>query len=114
MEVDTLESITPAEFEERMKGAEVPVFDVRKTTEYASEHVKGAENTPLQTLNEHLAEFPENGDFYVHCAGGYRSVIAASILKSRGIHNLVDVQGGFNGIRGTAIEVTDYVCPSTL
>jgi glyoxylase-like metal-dependent hydrolase (beta-lactamase superfamily II)/rhodanese-related sulfurtransferase len=114
MEVDTLESITPAEFEERMKGAEVPVFDVRKTTEYASEHVKGAENTPLQTLNEHLAEFPEGGDFYVHCAGGYRSVIAASILKSRGIHNLVDVQGGFNGIRGTAIEVTDYVCPSTL
>jgi rhodanese-related sulfurtransferase len=50
----------------------------------------------------------------VHCAGGYRSMIAASMLKSRGIHNLIDVQGGFKAIKETGVEVTDYVCPSTL
>ena len=68
----------------------------------------------LSTLNEHLAEYPEDETFYVHCAGGYRSMIAASILKSRGIHNLIDVQGGFNAMKEAKIKTTDYVCPSTV
>jgi len=61
-----------------------------------------------------LAEFPDNETFYIHCAGGYRSMIASSILKSRGIHNLVDVAGGFAQIKQVGTPVTDYVCPSTL
>jgi hydroxyacylglutathione hydrolase len=65
-------------------------------------------------LNNHLQEFPEDKTFYLHCAGGYRSVIAASILKSRGIHNLVDVVDGFASIKKSGIPVTNYVCPSTL
>jgi rhodanese-related sulfurtransferase len=61
-----------------------------------------------------MSEFPTKGDFYIHCAGGYRSMIAASILKSRGIHNLIDVRGGFAAIKEGGLKVTEYVCPSTL
>jgi rhodanese-related sulfurtransferase len=61
-----------------------------------------------------MTELPTEGKFYVHCAGGYRSVIAASILKARGIHNLVDVVGGFGAIKAAGIELSDYVCPTTL
>ena len=113
-EVDSLESISASEFKERLEADSIPVFDVRKSGEYVSEHVKDAHLTPLDFLNDHLAEFPSDQTFYVHCAGGYRSVIAASILKSRGIHNLVDVAGGFSAIKKAGIPVTDYVCPSTL
>jgi hydroxyacylglutathione hydrolase len=89
-------------------------FDVRKEGEFNSEHVANAKNTPLEYLNDHLQEFPENETFYLHCAGGYRSVIAASILKSRGIHNLVDVVDGYTSIKKSGIPVTNYVCPSAL
>jgi rhodanese-related sulfurtransferase len=65
-------------------------------------------------LNEHLAEFPKEDTFYVHCAGGYRSVIAASILKSRGFHNLIDIAGGFGALKKSGAAITDWVCPSTL
>jgi rhodanese-related sulfurtransferase len=92
----------------------VPVFDVRKPGEYASEHILDVPSTPLDFLNEHLAEFPKEEDFYLHCAGGYRSMIAASILKARGYHNVINVLGGFAAIRNTGIKTTNYVCPSTL
>jgi len=99
--------------------AEIPadgerVFDVRKGGEYESEHVEGARNTPLGSLNEHIAEFPSEKPFYLHCAAGYRSMIASSMLKARGIHNMVDVQGGYEAIGQSDIPKTDYVCPSTL
>lgn len=113
-EVGTIESISPEEFAARMKAGKLNVYDVRKESEYLSEHVVGAENTPLDNINDHLAEFKSDEPNYVHCAGGYRSVIASSILKSRGIHNLVDVKKGFGGIKGTDVEKTAYVCPSTL
>lgn len=113
-EVDSLESIPATEFKHRLESDSIPVFDVRKEGEFKAEHVKDAHLTPLDFLNNHLAEFPSDETFYVHCAGGYRSVIAASILKSRGIHNLVDVAGGFGAIKKAGIPVTDYVCPSTL
>ena len=113
-EVDSLESIPATEFKDRLESNSIPVFDVRKEGEYTSAHIKDAHLTPLDSLNDHLAEFPSDETFYVHCAGGYRSVIAASILKSRGIHNLVDVAGGFGAIKKAGIPVTDYVCPSTL
>lgn len=113
-ETDSLLSVSAAELKETLQAKEAKVFDVRKETEYLSEHIPTAENTPLHFLNDHLATFPENTSFYIHCAGGYRSVIAASILKSRGIHNLIDISGGFKAIKDAGIAVTDYVCPSTL
>jgi len=112
-EFDIVDNVNAKEFKEMVdKG--VPVFDVRKESEYKAEHVVDANLTPLDYLNDHLAEFPEKETFYIHCAGGYRSMIASSILKSRGIHNLVDVSGGFADIKKEGIPVTDYVCPSTL
>jgi glyoxylase-like metal-dependent hydrolase (beta-lactamase superfamily II)/rhodanese-related sulfurtransferase len=113
MEYDTVASIMASQFEKEEKERHLEVFDVRKESEYLSEHVVDAQNTPLEFLNDHLASFPEQS-FFVHCAGGYRSMIAASILKSRGIHNLIDVNGGFEAIKGTGIKTTNYVCPSTL
>jgi len=113
-EYDTITSITAEEFANRFEENKDVVFDVRKNGEFTAEHVDGAKNTPLDYINDHLSQFPDNKNFYVHCAGGYRSVIAASILKSRGIHNLIDVGGGYGAIKKTDIPVTDYVCPSTL
>ncbi|HIN40183.1 MAG TPA: MBL fold metallo-hydrolase [Flavobacteriales bacterium] len=90
------------------------IFDVRKNSEYLSEHIVGAHNTPLSSLNDFLSEMPKDDLFYIHCAGGYRSMIAASILKTRGISNFIDVAGGFNAIKKTSMPLTEYVCPSTL
>lgn len=90
------------------------VFDVRKTTEFDAGHVESAKSAPLDNLNNYLNEFPNNGDFYIHCAGGYRSVIANSILKKHGIHNGIDVLGGYGAIAKTEIPIAEYVCPSTL
>jgi glyoxylase-like metal-dependent hydrolase (beta-lactamase superfamily II)/rhodanese-related sulfurtransferase len=112
-EVDTVESVSAEELKKRIENG-VPVYDVRKETEFQAEHVENAHLTPLDYINDHLSEFPEKETFYVHCAGGYRSMIASSILKSRGIHNLVDVAGGFADIKKAGIPVTDYVCPTTL
>ena len=113
-EVDKIESKPAAELKKELSSKAAEVFDVRKESEYLSEHLVGAENTPLDTINEHLSAFPDSKPFYLHCAGGYRSVIAASILKSRGIHNIIDIGGGFDAIKEAGLEITDYVCPSTL
>jgi hydroxyacylglutathione hydrolase len=112
-EVDTITSVSADVLSKKINENAI-VFDVRKPGEYESEHLKIAENTPLDFLNNHISEFPKKGDFYVHCAGGYRSVIAASILKARGFHNLIDVDGGYDAIKNTTIERTAAVCPSTL
>lgn len=112
-EIDIVDSVNAEEFKQAVEK-NVPVFDVRKESEFKAEHVVDANLTPLDYINDHLAEFPDNETFYIHCAGGYRSMIASSILKSRGIHNLVDVAGGFAQIKQVGTPVTDYVCPSTL
>ena len=113
-EYDTVSSIPATIFKEAKENGDVVIFDVRKEAEFLSEHVLGANNTPLDYINNHLAEFPDTDSFYVHCAGGYRSMIAASILKSRGIHNLIDIQGGFKAIKEVNVAVSTYICPSTL
>ena len=113
-EVDLVDSIDAIEFESKYANIKDLVYDVRREGEYQSEHVENARNTPLSVLNNHLAVFPKDKKFYLHCAGGYRSMIAASILKSRGIHNMVDIKGGFKAIGETGIPKSDYVCPSTL
>lgn len=111
-QVDSIKSISAETFKKDLESSEIPVFDVRKPGEYSGQHLEAAYSTPLDFLNDHLAQFPSDKDFYVHCAGGYRSIIAASILKSRGIHNLIDVSGGFDAIQKAGIETTDFVCPS--
>ncbi len=113
MEYDKVNSLSAAESKQEIDKTKAALFDVRKESEYVSEHLVDATNAPLGFLNDHMTEFPDNQDFYVHCAGGYRSVIAASILKSRGIHNLINIEGGFGALKKEGAAVTDYVCPTT-
>ena len=113
-QVDVVEGIDADELKNIIEKNKIEIFDVRKPGEYLSEHITEAHSIPLDFINDHMSEFPSNKPFYIHCAGGYRSMIAASILKSRGIHNLIDVKGGFGKIKESGIEISDYVCPSTL
>ncbi len=113
-ETDTVTSIPASQLAASYPTLKSNIFDVRKPAEYQSEHIAEGSNTPLSSLNNHLAEFPSEDTFYIHCAGGYRSMIAASILKSRGIHNLIDVQLGWKGIMETDLPRTEFVCPTTL
>jgi hydroxyacylglutathione hydrolase len=113
-EIAKVETISSADFASLIAKENIHVMDVRKENEYISEHVMSAKNTPLDFLNQFMNEFSKDQINYVHCAGGYRSMIANSILKARGIHNLVDIQGGFGAIKNTSVPVSDFVCPSTL
>ena len=104
--IDIVQRITANKLKKEIKKNNLAIFDVRKSSEFISEHIPYAENTPLDLIDKHMCEFPSENSFYIHCAGGYRSVIAASILKSRGFHNLIDVKGGFTKIKGNGIEVS--------
>jgi rhodanese-related sulfurtransferase len=108
-EIDAVDRIAADTFE--IKLAENPiVIDLRNANEFNADHVKDAINIPLDYINEHLAEFPKDKPFIMHCAGGYRSMIAASILKSRGWSNFVDVESGFSGITKTSVPVISNAC----
>ncbi|WP_339700940.1 MBL fold metallo-hydrolase [uncultured Marixanthomonas sp.] len=104
-EIANMQSVSATVLKEKMKE-EVAIFDVRKDAEYSSAHIPNAKHTSLSLINEYLSDYPTKEPFYVHCAGGYRSVIAASILKNRGIHNVIDVAGGFKAIKEADIEIT--------
>lgn len=108
--VDTIDSISSGEFAERKKKTSIKIVDVRKPDEFQSGHIDTAINAPLDYLNNHLAEIPKEGEVYLHCAGGYRSMIAASILKARGWNNIIDVQGGYKAIVDAGVSCTDAVC----
>lgn len=112
-EVDTVDRIDAPEFAKRYATKPI-VIDVRKKSEFDSEHVVDAINVPLNQISQQLAQFPKDKPFILHCAGGYRSMIAASILKQRGWENFVDVEGGFSAIKNTDVRRTEYVCPTTL
>ena len=112
-DIATVNSVLAEELELKIKENAL-VFDVRKPGEYLAEHIENVPSTPLDFLNNHLKEFPKNSNFYVHCAGGYRSVMAVSILMARGFHNVIDVKGGYAAIKDTTIKRTNFVCPSTL
>ncbi|WKV13891.1 MBL fold metallo-hydrolase [Marivirga harenae] len=113
-DTDSVKSIPATEFASELKSSDLTVLDVRKPSEFQSEHVEDAQNFPLDYINDNFDELDKDQTYHVHCAGGYRSVIAASIMKSRGVHNLVDIAGGFKAISETDIPKTDYVCPTTL
>lgn len=110
-ETDNIPSISPEEFAARLNTESI-VVDARKPGEYQAEHVADALNIPLDTVNENFQSVPKGEDFFLHCAGGYRSVIMASILKSRGIHNAINVEKGMNGIKQTNVSCTQFECPS--
>jgi rhodanese-related sulfurtransferase len=112
-EIDMITRITAEEFETRYAMSPI-VIDVRKQSEFESEHVVDAMNIPLNQINQKFTEFPTDRAFILHCAGGYRSMIAASILKSRGIEQFVDVIGGMTDILKTNIPKTEYICTTTL
>ena len=114
-QTDTIGSITAKEFAEKVKKAAVHILDVRKKSEYDSEHVIDAVNVPLDHINESMLLIDKNKTYYAHCAGGYRSMIFISILKARGYNNLIDITGGFKAITESGLfKVTDYVCPTSM
>lgn len=111
-ETDSIGRISADEFETQFTEKPI-VIDVRKPGEFSGEHVENAISIPLDFMNDHMADFPKEQPFIIHCAGGYRSIIAGSILKSRGFNNFVDVIGGYDAISKTEVPKTDFVCPST-
>jgi hydroxyacylglutathione hydrolase len=115
-ETDHIQNITAHEFAEiEAKNPDINILDVRKNSEFNSEHIIGAENAPLDYVNESMKMVNTAKKYYVHCAGGYRSMSFISILKSRGYDNLINVDGGFKEIKDSGkFKLTDYVCPSTL
>ena len=115
-EVDQIESISVDELASRKtQDSTISILDVRKQSEHFSEHIIDAANIPLDYINQHLADIDKEKTYYVHCAGGYRSMIFTSILKARGYENLIDVQGGFDAIKASGkFQVSDYVCPTTM
>ncbi|MFM6976587.1 MAG: MBL fold metallo-hydrolase [Sphingobacteriaceae bacterium] len=115
-ELDTIESIDAQELAKRQaQDPELDIVDVRKKSEHYSEHIIGSQNLPLDNINDSMANIDPNKTYYVHCAGGYRSMVFISILKARGFDNLIDVKGGFNAIKETdKFQLSPYVCPSTL
>ena len=115
-EIDSIQSISVDELADiKSEHPEIQILDVRKNSEFASEHVVGAENAPLDFINESMLQVDKDKTYYVHCAGGYRSMVFNSILRARGYHNLVDVKGGFKDLKESGeFEVTAYVCPTTL
>lgn len=115
-EVDSIPSITAEELASiRENSPQISILDVRKNSEFLSEHVLDAENTPLDYINDSMLKVDKNKTYYVHCAGGYRSMVFASILKARGYDKLIDIAGGFKAIKESGkFPITDYVCPTTL
>jgi glyoxylase-like metal-dependent hydrolase (beta-lactamase superfamily II)/rhodanese-related sulfurtransferase len=111
-EVDKIKRITADEFEQELSVNHDMVVDVRKPGEFEAEHLENAVNIPLDFINEHLASYPKEKHFYMHCAGGYRSMIAASILKMRGYDNFTEIAGGYSAISKTALPKTTFVCQS--
>lgn len=113
---DSIESITNEKLAEIMAADEnTLVLDVRKASEFNSQHIVGAVNGPLDYINDSMTMIDPNKTYYVHCAGGYRSMIFISILKARGYDNLIDVKGGFNEIKeNSKFSITEYVCPTTM
>jgi rhodanese-related sulfurtransferase len=112
-EVDVLEEVTAADFAKKFNGSNFNLLDVRRASEYNTEHIVGAVNFPLDFINKNMSEVNRDKSYYLHCAGGYRSVIASSILKSRGFHNLVNIQGGYKAHCETPLKRTEHVEQAT-
>ncbi|WP_111308426.1 MBL fold metallo-hydrolase [Confluentibacter sediminis] len=115
-DIETLDSISAEAFSKQFKKEDLNVLDVRKDGEYKSIHLKGehVQHFALDYINTHMNAIDKSKTYYIHCAGGYRSTIATSILKARGFNNLIDISGGMQALKNTNVPLTDYVCPTTL
>lgn len=113
-EFDTVKRISAQQFETEIKNNNVKIIDVRKESEYEAEHVEDAYNKPLAYINKWITHIDSKEHFYLHCAGGYRSMMAASILQARGYRNFSEIEGGFNAIAKTNVSKTDFVCQSKI
>ncbi len=115
-DIETINSISAEEFYKHSKNENINVLDVRKDGEYKSEYLEGdyVQHFALDYINDNMNHIDKNKKYYIHCAGGYRSVIAVSILKARGFDNLIDIAGGFAAIKNSGLPITNYVCPTTL
>lgn len=111
-DVDFINRITTEQFEKEIKIGISKILDIRKESEYKAEHVEEAYSRPLVSINEWIKDINPEEHFYMHCAGGYRSMMAASILQARGYRNFSEIEGGFNAIAKTAVPKTDFVCQS--
>jgi glyoxylase-like metal-dependent hydrolase (beta-lactamase superfamily II) len=111
-EVDTVNRINAKEFALQVKIGENKVIDVRKESEYSAEHVEESYSKPLANINQWIKDIDPKEHFFLHCAGGYRSMIASSILEARGFRNFTEIEGGFNAIAKTSLPKTDFVCQS--
>ena len=113
--VDKIGSISAVKFANKLKeGDKEELLDVRKESEYQSEHVKGVENFPLDFIHTNFAEIKPDKEYILHCASGYRSLIAASIFMANGVKKVTDVRGGLKDLKETNVPLSDYVCPTTL
>jgi rhodanese-related sulfurtransferase len=113
--IQTLPSISPKQLAELYSTGNTSILDIRRKSEFDSQHIDTAENVPLDYLEDNLAKIDKDKTYHVHCAGGYRSVIFSSILKAKGYDNLINVEEGFKGIEATGkFKMTDYVCPTTM
>ena len=111
-DVDTINRITTVQFENEVKIGVSKVVDIRKESEYEAEHLEDAYSKPLAYINDWIKDINPNEHFFMHCAGGYRSMIAASILQARGYRNFSEIDGGFNAIAKTDLPTTDFICQS--
>jgi glyoxylase-like metal-dependent hydrolase (beta-lactamase superfamily II)/rhodanese-related sulfurtransferase len=113
--VDTITSISAEELESKL-NSDITILDARKESEFLSERLDNDKvtNFPLDFVNENMTDLDKSKTYHIHCAGGYRSMIMSSILKSRGFENIIDIAGGFNAIKEQGLRTTEYVCPSTL
>jgi hydroxyacylglutathione hydrolase len=107
-EVDTMEEVDAATFAKQFDPANMNLLDVRKESEYNAQHIVGAQNFSLDFINQNMSEVSRDKKYFLHCAGGYRSLIAASILRSRGFENLVNIQGGFKALKETDLVMTEF------
>ena len=113
---DQIRSISADAFSEKSNDNQLHVLDVRKDGEYASMHLNmdAVQHFALDYINRQMDQIDSQKTYHIHCAGGYRSVIAASILKARGFHNIIDIAGGFAALKKTNLSMSEFVCPSTL
>ncbi len=114
-EIETIASVTADDLADKIQQNEVNILDVRRNSEYNSEHVAQAINAPLDYLEDSITKIDTSKTYYVHCRSGYRSMTFISILKAKGYTNLIDVQGGMNAIKETErFTISEYVAPTTM
>ncbi|NND15559.1 MAG: MBL fold metallo-hydrolase [Eudoraea sp.] len=113
-EYDNMERVSASEYVTKYASKDPLIFDIRRKSEFDSQHIKDAINVPLNEINQHLAQFPKDKFFYLHCESGYRSMIASSMLKQRGWDDFADIEDGFEGLKETKIELTEYIEPTTM